>query len=58
MHKESAKESEMRKEKGPGAGLSPEDRWTLWVSIKVKMRAFNEKQAILQALKRDREAER
>ena len=43
---------------GPKVGLSPEERWESWVSLKVKMRAFNEKQKILQDLKRDRQAEK
>ena len=48
LHKESALES----------GLSPEARWTSWVTQKVKMRAYSEKQKLLQELKRDREAEK
>ena len=58
MHKISHEESKRREEKVPGQGLSPYNRWVSWVSLKVKMRAFNEKQKILQDLKRDREAEK
>ncbi len=58
MHKESYAESQLRQEKGPKAGLSPEDRWKSWVSLKMKMRAFAEKQKILQDLKRDRQADK
>ena len=47
LHKES-KESK----------VNPEEKWKLWVSLKVKMRAFNEKQKILQDLRRDRQAEK
>ena len=57
LHKESATESKFRQEMGSAAGMSPEDRWKSWVSLKVKMRAFNEKQKILQDLKRDRQAQ-
>ena len=58
LHKKSHEESKHREEWGPGQGLSPYNRWVSWVSLKVKMRAFNEKQKILQDLKRDREAEK
>jgi len=47
LHKESRKSK-----------LNPEDRWKSWVSLKLKMRAFNEKQKILLDLKRDRQAEK
>ena len=47
LHKES-KENE----------LNPEEKRKLWVSLKVEMRAFNEKQKILQGLRRDRQAEK
>ena len=58
MHKKSHEESKLREEMGPGQGLSPYNRWVSWVSLKVKMRAFNEKQKLLQDLKRDRQAEK
>jgi hypothetical protein len=58
LHKISHNESKLREECGPGQGLSPYNRWVSWVSLKVKMRAFNEKQKILQDLKRDRQAEK
>ena len=58
LHKKSHEESKLREEMGPGQGLSPYNRWVSWVSLKVKMRAFNEKQKLLQDLKRDREAEK
>ena len=58
LHQKSRAESEHRKEWGPGEGLSPFKRWVSWVSLKVKMRAFSEKQRILQDLKRDRQAEK
>ena len=38
--------------------LNPEEKWKLWVSLKMEMRAFNEKQKILQDLRRDRQAEK
>ena len=58
LHKKSHEESKLREERGPGQGLSPYNRWVSWVSLKVKMRAFSEKQRILQDLKRDRQAEK
>ena len=58
MHKISHNESKLREECGPGQGLSPYNRWVSWVSLKVEMRVFNEKQKILQDLKRDRQAEK
>ena len=58
LHAISREESKLREEKGPWEGLSPYDRWVSWVSLKVKMRAFSEKQKILQDLKRDRQAEK
>ena len=58
MRKQSVGESEVRKKHGTKAGLNPEERWAWWVERKVKMRAFNEKQKILQDLRRNREAER
>ena len=58
MRKKSVVESEVRKKYGPRAALNPEERWAWWVERKVKMRAFNEKQKILQDLRRNMEAER
>ena len=58
LHQKSRAESKHREKWGPGDGLSPEDRWVSWVTLKVKMRAFSEKQRILQDLKRDRQAEK
>ena len=47
LHKQSKNESNLREKLGSKVGLSPEERWKSWVSLKVKMRAFNEKQTIL-----------
>ena len=58
LHKQSKYDSNLREQLGSQVGMSPEERWKSWVSLKVKMRAFNEKQAILQDLKRDRQAEK
>ena len=58
LHKQSKYESNLREKLGSQVGMSPEERWKSWVSLKVKMRAFNEKQKILQDLKRDRQAEK
>ena len=58
LHKQSKNESNLREKLGSKAGLSPEERWKSWVSLKVKMRAYNEKQTILQDLKQDRQAEK
>ena len=58
LHKISHEESKLREEMGPGQGLSPQNRWVSWVNLKVKMRAVNEKQKILQDLKRDRQTEK
>ena len=38
--------------------LNPEEKLKLWVSLNVKMRAFNEKHKIVQDLRRDRQAEK
>ena len=58
LHKKSHEESKLREDMGPGQGLSPYNRCVSWVSLKVKMRVFSDKQRILQDLKRDRQAEK
>ena len=58
LHKQSKYESTLRQNLGSRVAMSPEERWKSWVSLKVKMRAYNEKQTILQDLKRDRQAEK
>ena len=58
LHKASKYESNLKEKLGSKVAMSPEERWKSWVSLKVKMRAFNEKQTILQDLKRDRQAEK
>ena len=47
LHKES-KESK----------VNPEEKWKLWVNLKVKMMVYNENWKVLQDLRRDREAEK
>ena len=58
LHQKSRAESKHREKWGPFDGLSPYNRWVSWVTLKVKMRAYNEKLKILQDLKRDRQAEK
>ena len=54
--KESKEESMRRQRQGRTMSSHPQFRWGWWVFVKVKRREFSTTQAILQDLKRDREA--
>ena len=55
-NKQSKEESQKRQLEGRTIHSHPVSRWGWWVLVKVKRREYSINQAILQDLKRDREA--